>query len=99
MVGSTSNSTNIHGFADDNSNPYRSMVVDAMRINHSYSGEGSCVDEKKIQIQLFFYIYKKSNETLYDECINNNKLLVIVQVFIINLDYDTSEAAYDNIIE
>ena len=42
MVGSISSSTNIHGFADDNSNPYRSMVIDAMRINHSYSGEGSC---------------------------------------------------------
>jgi hypothetical protein len=42
MVDLTPSSTSIHGFTDNNNNPYRSMVVDVMRINHSYSGEGSC---------------------------------------------------------
>jgi hypothetical protein len=35
MVGSTSSATNMHGVVDDNSNPYRTMVMDAMRMNQS----------------------------------------------------------------
>jgi hypothetical protein len=41
MVNSNSSSSNIHEFVDDNSNPYRSVVMDAMRMNKDYSGEGS----------------------------------------------------------
>jgi hypothetical protein len=33
MVGSTSSSSNVHEVIDDNSNPYRNMVMDAMRMN------------------------------------------------------------------
>jgi len=33
MVGSTSNASNVHGVVNDNSNPYRNMVMDAMRMN------------------------------------------------------------------
>jgi hypothetical protein len=33
MVGSTSSSSNVHEVVDDNSNPYRNMVIDAMRMN------------------------------------------------------------------
>jgi hypothetical protein len=33
VVGSTSNANNVHGVANDNSNPYRNMVMDAMRMN------------------------------------------------------------------
>jgi hypothetical protein len=39
MVGSTSNSSNMHGVVDDNSNPYRNMVMDVMIINHDYTSE------------------------------------------------------------
>jgi len=34
IIGSTSSSNNTHEVVDDNSNRYRSMVIDAMRINH-----------------------------------------------------------------
>ena len=33
MVGLTSSSSNVHGVVDDNSNPYKSMVMDVMRMN------------------------------------------------------------------
>jgi hypothetical protein len=33
MVGSTSSASNVHGVVNDNSNPYRNMVMDAMRMN------------------------------------------------------------------
>ena len=36
MVRSTSSASNVHGVVNDNSNPYRTMVMDAMRINQSY---------------------------------------------------------------
>jgi hypothetical protein len=49
MVDSTSSSNNIYKFADDNSNPYKSIVTDVMRMNQDYSSEGShniSLDEK-----------------------------------------------------
>jgi hypothetical protein len=33
MVGSTSSANNVHGVETDNSNPYRTMVMDVMGIN------------------------------------------------------------------
>jgi len=37
VVGSTSNANNMHEVGNDNSNPYRNMVMDAMRMS-----EGKC---------------------------------------------------------
>jgi len=36
MVRSTSSSSNVHGVVDENSNPYKNMVMDAMRMNQGY---------------------------------------------------------------
>ena len=33
MVGSTSSASNVQGVANDNSNPYRNMVMDALRMD------------------------------------------------------------------
>jgi hypothetical protein len=41
MINSTSSFSNIYGFTDDNSNYYRSMMIDEMRMNHDYLVEGS----------------------------------------------------------
>jgi hypothetical protein len=41
MVNSNSSSSKIHEFVDDNNNPYRSVMMDAMRMNQDYSGEDS----------------------------------------------------------
>jgi hypothetical protein len=45
-VGSTSSYSNKHEVVDDKNNHYKSMVMDAIIINHCYSSEGSCVDEE-----------------------------------------------------
>jgi len=45
MISSTSNSRNVHEVVDDNNNPYRSMVMNAMRMNQVYASECSIVDE------------------------------------------------------
>ena len=36
MVGSTSSASNVHGVETDNNNPYRTMVMDAIRINQRH---------------------------------------------------------------
>jgi hypothetical protein len=41
MIDLTYSSRNIHGFMDDNSNPNKSMVIDAMRMNHDCSSKNS----------------------------------------------------------
>ena len=33
VVGSTSSVNNVHGVVNDNSNPYKNMVMDVMRMN------------------------------------------------------------------
>jgi hypothetical protein len=33
MVGSTSSASNVHGIVNDNSHPYKNMVINAMRMN------------------------------------------------------------------
>jgi hypothetical protein len=46
IIGTTPSSSNKHEVLDDNNNHYRSMVMDAMRINHSYLDESLRVDEE-----------------------------------------------------
>jgi hypothetical protein len=46
MVGSTSSSSNVYGVVDDNSNPWRTMVIDAMRMNQGYAGECLIIDKE-----------------------------------------------------
>jgi len=71
MIDSIFNSSNIHEFADDNSNTYRSMIMDVIRMDHNYSGEGShniLLHEKpNVDATRFFELLKYSNELLWDE--------------------------------
>jgi hypothetical protein len=46
IVSSTSCSSNIYGVINDNSNRYRSMVIDATWMNHGYSSESSHVNKE-----------------------------------------------------
>jgi hypothetical protein len=41
MVRSTSSTSNVHGVVDDNSYPYRNMVIDAMKMNQGHIGQMS----------------------------------------------------------
>jgi hypothetical protein len=56
IVGSIFSSGNIHE-VDDNSNYYRNMMTDGMRINYCYSGKGSCVNEEpNVDATRFFFL-------------------------------------------
>jgi len=35
----------VHGFVDDNGNPYKNMIIDAMRMNQGYADECLIIDE------------------------------------------------------
>jgi len=45
MVGSNFNSNNMHEVVDDNSNLYRNMVMDAMRMNQGYADQCPIINE------------------------------------------------------
>ena len=45
MVRLTFSSRTVHEIIDDNRNPYKNMVMDAMRINQDYTGQCPIVDE------------------------------------------------------
>jgi hypothetical protein len=79
MVGSTSSSSNVHGVVDDNSNPYKNMVMDAMRMNQGYTCWCPIVDEElNIGATRFFDLLQDSDKPLWDGCTNHSKLLAIV---------------------
>jgi len=46
MVGSTCSFSNGHVVIDDNSNPYRNMVINAMRMNQGHVGQYPIIDEE-----------------------------------------------------
>jgi len=45
-VGSISSSNKVHGVVNDNSNHYRIMVMDAIRMNQGDAGECLIIDEE-----------------------------------------------------
>jgi len=100
MVGSTSSASNVHGVIDDNNNLYRTMVMDAMRMNQSNVDQCSIIDEEpNADAARFFDLLKDSNEPLWDGCTNPSKLSAVAHVFTIKSDYKLSEVGYDKIIE
>jgi hypothetical protein len=46
VVGSTSSANNVHGVANENSNPYRNMVMDAMRMNQDNVSQCPIIEEE-----------------------------------------------------
>jgi hypothetical protein len=65
MVESTSSSSNVHWVVDNNSNPYRSMVIDVMRMNQGYTSEYSIIDEEKnTDTTWLFDLLKYSDKSL-----------------------------------
>jgi hypothetical protein len=100
VVGSTSSASNVHETANDYTNPYRNMVIDAMRMNQGNVSQCPIVDEESnADAARFFDLLKDSDEPFWDGCMNHNKLSVVAQVFTIKSDHELSEAGYDKIIE
>ena len=57
MVRSTSSASNVHRVVNDNSNPYRNMVMDAMRINQGNVSQCPIIEEEPIQTESGFFIF------------------------------------------
>jgi hypothetical protein len=75
VVGSTSSASNVHEVGNDNSNPYRNMVMDAMRMSEGNVSECPIIQEEPdVDATRFFDLLKDSNEPLWDGCTNHNKL-------------------------
>jgi hypothetical protein len=95
MVGSTSSASNVHEVAKDNTNPYRNMVMDAMRMNQGNVSQCPVKEEEpNVDTARFFDLLKDSDEPLWDGCTNHSKLSVVAQVFTIKSDHGLSEAFY-----
>jgi len=82
VVGSTSSARNVHEIGNDNSNPYRNMVMDAMRMSEDNVSECPIVEEEaNADAARFFDMLKDFDEPLWDGCTNHSKLSVVAQVF------------------
>jgi hypothetical protein len=100
VVVSISNASNVHKAANDNTNPYRNMVIDAMRMNQGNVSQCPIIEEEpNADATRFFDLLKDSDEPLWDGCMNHSKLSAVAQVFIIKSDHGLSEAGNDKIIE
>jgi hypothetical protein len=79
VVGSTSNANNVNGIANDNNNPYKNMVMNAMRMSEGNVSECPIIEEKpNTDAVRFFDLLKDSDEPLWYGCTNHSKLLVVV---------------------
>jgi hypothetical protein len=78
MDGLTSSASNMYRVIDDITNPYRNIVIDAMRMNRGHTDQCPIIDEEpNASATKFFDILKDFNEPLWDGCINYDKLLTV----------------------
>jgi len=100
MVVSTSSANNVHRVVNDNSNPYKNMIMKAMRMNQGNVSKFPIIEEEpNADATRFFDLLKDSSEPLWDGCINHSKLSAIVHVFTTKSNYRLSKVGYDKIIE
>jgi hypothetical protein len=65
IVGSTSSASDVHGVVDDNNNPYRTIVMEAIRINQSHVNQCLIVDkEPNTNMARFFDLLKDLDKPL-----------------------------------
>jgi hypothetical protein len=90
----------MHEVGNENSNPYRNIVMDAMRMSEGNVRECPIIEEEpNADAARFFDMLKDSDEPLWDGCTNHSKLSAVAQVFTIKSDHGLSEVGYDKIIE
>jgi len=66
VVGSTSSASNMHEVGNENSNPYRNMVMDAMRMSEGNASEFPNIEEEpNADAARFFDLLKDSDEPLW----------------------------------
>jgi len=83
MVGLTSSASNVHGVVNDNSNPYKNMVMNATRMNQGNISQCSIIIEEKHTADAagFYDLLKDSDELLCNDYTNHSKLSVIYMIF------------------
>jgi hypothetical protein len=65
----------VHGVANDNSNPYRNMVMDVMRMNQGNVSQCLIVEEEpNANATRFFDLLKDFDEPFWDDYTNHGKL-------------------------
>jgi len=65
VVGSTFSASNMHGVANDNSNPYRNMVMDAMRMNQGNVSQCPIIEEEpNADVARFFWSIERFWQTI-----------------------------------
>jgi hypothetical protein len=75
VVGSTSSANNMHEVGNKNSNPYRNMVMDAMRMSEGNISECPIIEEEpNADAAKFFYLLKDFDEPLWDGCVARQKI-------------------------
>jgi hypothetical protein len=100
VIVSTSSSSNVLGVVNDNSNHYRNIVMDAMKMNQGHGGQYPIVDEEpNADVTRFFDLLKYFDEPLWDGCPNHSQLSVIAHVFTMKSDHGLSETSYDKIVK
>jgi len=100
VVGLTSSVSNMHEIGNENNNPYRNMVMDAMRMSEGNVRECPIIEEEpNADTARFFDLLKDSDEPLWDGCTNHGKLSAVAQMFTFKSDHGLSEVGYDKIIE
>jgi hypothetical protein len=78
VVGSTSSASNVHETTNDNINPYRNMVMDAMRMNQGNVNQCPIIEEEpNANAARFFDLLKDSDEPLWHGCTNHSKLSAV----------------------
>jgi len=69
MVESTFSASNVHEVVNDNSNPYRNIIMDAMKMNKVNDSQCPIVEEESnADTTRFFDPLKDSDEPLWDGC-------------------------------
>jgi hypothetical protein len=100
VVWSTSSASNVQEVANDNRNPYKNMVMDAMKMNQDHVSHCPIVEEElNADAARFFDLLKDSDKPLWNGCMNHNKLSTVAQVFTIKSDHGLSDVGYDKIIK
>ena len=65
MVGATYSSSNVNKVVDNNSNPYKNMIMDAIRMNQGCANQCPVVNkELNADVTGFFDLLKYSDESL-----------------------------------
>jgi len=57
MVGSISSASNVHEVVNDNNNPYRTIVMDAMRMNQGHTDQFPIIDKEPNANATKFFIF------------------------------------------